>query len=68
MAGAGLVRKAMKRYGGTQEEFARDVLYVSRRTLCRILAGNRPLKTHEARWLRLQITVPALSSRRGAKP
>jgi hypothetical protein len=48
VAGAGLVRLAMKRCGMVQEDFARDVLWVSPRTLTRILKGERALKPREA--------------------
>ena len=42
--GTGLLRRAIAKTGGVQEEFARLVFRVSRRTLIRMLNGTRPIE------------------------
>lgn len=59
--GAGLLKRAIKASGLTQEDYAAEVLCVSRRTLARMLSGERPITREERQWLRYQIVSLPLS-------
>jgi len=51
------LKRTIKRSGMSQADFAREVFGVSRRTISRMLTGERTLRPHERKFLRAELAA-----------